>query len=134
MSAHSFPVQHGKPVVTITLATPGLTQPPAVTQRETFSVDTGFSDHLQIDWNTFCALGLSQFRQGTAVAQLADGSTITDVLSLVRVLIPECGIDRMMPCISNPEYGKNLLLVGRRFLKVGKAVIDFHQEQTTLER
>jgi predicted aspartyl protease len=95
-------------------------------------VDTGFSEHLQVDWDTFMALNLHRFAVGPVTSTLADGSTVTDTLTWVRVLVPECGIDRIMPCISNPAYGKDLLLVGSRFLKECHAVIDYPQERTTL--
>lgn len=132
MSRCAFPFQDGEPVVTLTLITPDLTllQPPTV--RETLRVDTGFSEHLQVDWETFMALNLHRFALGLVTSILADGSTVVDTLAWVRVLIPECGIDRMMPCISNFTYGKDLLLVGGRFLKECHAVIDYPQEQTTL--
>lgn len=95
-------------------------------------MDTGFSDYLHLDWDTFTALGLDRFIQQQVTARLANGSTVIDHLSLVRLLIPECGIDRNMFCLSSPGYGKDLLLVGSAFLKECNAVIDYPQEQTTL--
>lgn len=64
--------------------------------------------------------------------RLANGSTATDILSRVRVIIPECGIDRVVRCISNPGYGKDLMLVGSQLLEVCHAIIDYPQKQTTL--
>ncbi|HIE25897.1 TPA: hypothetical protein EYP66_01265 [Candidatus Poribacteria bacterium] len=58
MSAYSFPFQDGVPFVTITLTPPDPTLAYPSTQRENFAVDTGFSDYLQVDWETFCALNL----------------------------------------------------------------------------
>lgn len=132
MSAHAFPFQKGAPFVTLTLAPPGFAPQPSLTTRETLRVDTGFSDYLQLDWDTFTALRLDRFVQRQVVSRLADGSTITERLSLVRVLIPECGIDRNVRCISNPGYGKDLMLVDNRFLEYCHAVIDYPQRQTAL--
>ena len=70
MSVYSFPFQDGEPTVTITLAppNPALAKPP--TQREIFAVDTGFSDYLQVDWDTFCALNLQTYVAGTLMAKI----------------------------------------------------------------
>lgn len=132
MSVYSFPFQDGDPAVTISLGPPDLrlTKPP--TQQETFTVDTGFSDYVQLDWETFCALSLQTYVTGTLTSELADGSVVVDVVARVRVLIPECGIDTMVRCISNPAYDKDLLLVGSRLLKECNAVIDYREEQTML--
>lgn len=132
MSAYSFLFQHGDPAVSITLGPPDLTlaKPPA--QQETFAVDTGFSDYVQLDWETFSALNLQTYVAGTLTSELADGSVVVDVVARVRVLIPECGIDTIVRCLSNPAYGKDLLLVGSRLLKACNAVIDYREEQTTL--
>ena len=61
MSAYSFSFQDGEPTVTITLAPPDATLANPPTRRETFAVDTGFSDYLQVDWETFCALNLPNY-------------------------------------------------------------------------
>ena len=131
MSAYSFPFQDGAPAVTITLMPPNLTLAKP-TQRETFAVDTGFSDYLQVDWETFCFLRLQTYVAGTLTSELADGSSVIDLVASVRVLIPECGIDKTVRCISNPAYGRDLLLMGSRLLKECNAVINYRQEQTTL--
>jgi len=132
MSAYSFPFQDGEPTVTITLMPPDtmLVKPP--TRRETFAVDTGFSDYLQVDWETFRALSLQNYVSGTLTSELADGSSVIDLVAIVRMLIPGCGIDKTVRCISNPAYGIDLLLVGNRLLKECNAIIDYQQEQTTL--
>ncbi|MBM3239313.1 hypothetical protein FJZ31_23720 [Candidatus Poribacteria bacterium] len=132
MSAYSFPFQDDAPVVTITLMPPDPTLVKLPTRRETFAVDTGFSDYLQVDWETFYALGLHAYVSGTVPSELADGSLVIDLVASVRLLIPECGIDKIVRCISNPTYGKDLLLVGNRLLKECNAVIDYRQEHTTL--
>ena len=44
MSAYSFPFQDSEPTVTITLVPPDATLANPPTRRETFAVDTGFSD------------------------------------------------------------------------------------------
>ena len=69
---------------------------------------------------------------GTLTSELADGSSVIDLVANIQVLISECGIDKTLRCISNPAYGKDLLLVGSRLLKECNAVIDYRQEQTTL--
>ena len=111
---------------------PDLTMANPPTRRVTLLVDTGFSDYLQLDWDTFLALHLQNYAVGTLTSALADGSSVTDLVALVRVVIPECDIDKDMRCISSPGYGQDLLLVGSRFLKECQAVIDYLQEQTTL--
>jgi predicted aspartyl protease len=132
MSAYSFPFREGDPVVPFTLGPPDPTLMTTVTQRETFAVDTGFSDYVQVDWETFCALGLQRYVIGTLRSELADGSVVVDVVASVWVLIPECRIKKTVRCISNPAYGKDLLLVGSRLLKECHAVIDYREERTTL--
>ncbi|MEP7343434.1 MAG: hypothetical protein ABI977_37285 [Acidobacteriota bacterium] len=131
MKPHSFPFDGHLPSVTLILATP---DPSAISPpiRHPMLADTGFSDYLQLDWNTFLALDLQQHAIGTVNSELADGSLVTDLLASVRVMIPECGIDLVMRCVSSPGYGQDLLLVGSRFLKECQAVIDYRQEQTTL--
>lgn len=109
---------------------PTLTNPPA--RRETLWVDTGFSDELQVDWDTFCALNLQSHTVGTLTSELADGSRVTDLVAWVRVLIPECGIDKTVRCLSSPGYGQDLRLAGSRFLMDCNAVIDYPQRQTIL--
>jgi len=69
---------------------------------------------------------------GTLTSELADGSSVIDLVANVRMLIPECRIDKIVRCISNPAYGEDLLLVGNRLLKECNAVIDYRQEQTML--
>ena len=132
MSSHSFSFHTQHPAVILTLLTPDptLAQPPL--RRVTLLVDTGFSDYLQLDWDTFLALDLQQHTLGSINSALADGSQVTDILASVRVTIPECGIDRVMRCLSSPGYGADLLLTGSRFLKECRAVIDYPQEQSTL--
>ncbi|MGH9840376.1 MAG: hypothetical protein ACREEM_16475 [Blastocatellia bacterium] len=132
MSAYSFPFDEHLPSVTVTLATPdpAIAGPPI--RRHQMLADTGFSDYLQLDWDTFLALDLQQHAIGTINSELADGSLVTDLLASVRVIIPECGIDIVLRCVSSPGYGQDLLLVGSRFLKKCRAVIDYPQEQTTL--
>ena len=132
MSAYSFPFQNRTPVVTINLVPPDPTLAEPPTRRETFAVDTGFSDYLQVDWETFCALNLQTYVAGTLTSELADGSSVIDLVASVRLLILECEIDKIVRCISNPAYGKDLLLMGNRLLKECNAVIDYRQEQTTL--
>ena len=132
MSAYSFPFHAGEPVVPITLMPPDLTLAKPPTQRETFTVDTGFSDYLQVDWQTFRTLSLQNYVAGTLTSELADGSSVIDWVASVRVLILECGIEKIVRCISNPAYGKDLLLMGSRLLKECNAVIDYPKEQTTL--
>ncbi len=102
------------------------------TRVETFLVDTGFSDQLQVDWETFQALGLHQYTQGTITSQLADGSSVTDIVALVRVVITECGIDLTVRCLTKPVYDQDLRLVGSRLLRQCRAIIDYDQQQTTL--
>lgn len=132
MSAYAFPFRQQQPVVTLNLLTPdpAQTNPPA--RRMALLVDTGFSDYLQIDWETFLALDLQQHTIGTINSELADGSFVTDLVASVRVVIPECGVDDVLRCISSPGYGEELLLIGGRFLKERQAVIDYQQEQTIL--
>ncbi len=132
MTAHAFPFQAERPVVTLTLLPPDFRLTNVPSHRETFEVDTGFSDYLQLDWATFVALGLQYYATGTITSELADGSFVTDLLATVRVVIPECGTDRIMRCISNMAYGRDLLLVGNQFLTELQAVIDYPQGQTTL--
>ena len=132
MSAHSFPFRAQHPAVVLTLATPDPAQVSPPSQRTTLLVDTGFSDYLQFDWDTFLTLNLQQHSLGTINSELADGSVVTDLLALVQVEIPECGISRVLRCISNPGYGRDLLLVGSRFLRECRAVIDYPNEQTTI--
>ena len=132
MSSHVFPFHAQSPAVTLTLLTPDTTlaQPPA--RRLTMLADTGFSDYLQLDWDTFTALGLQQHTLGSIKSALADGSEVTDILASVRVVIPECGIDRIMRCLSSPGYGAELSLVGNRFLIECHAIIHYPQAQTFL--
>ena len=132
MSAYSFSFQDDAPVVTITLAPPDPTLANPQTRRETFAVDTGFSDYLQVDWETFCDLNLHTYATGTLTSELADGSSVIDLVASVRLLILECEIDKIVRCISNPTYGKDLLLMGSRLLKECNAVIDYRQEHTTI--
>lgn len=77
-------------------------------------------------------LNLQQHSLGTINSELADGSVVTGLLALVQVEIPECGISRVLRCISSPSYGEDLLLVGSRFLRECRAVIDYSKEQTVL--
>ena len=96
-------------------------------------MDTGFSDIMQVDWDIFSVLHLQDHTVGTLTSELADGSSVTDLVALVRVVIPECVIDQTMRCVSNTVYYcKDLLLVGSQFLKACHAVIDYPREQTTL--
>ncbi|MDQ3813106.1 MAG: hypothetical protein M3347_04045 [Armatimonadota bacterium] len=132
MSAHSFPFQSDSPAVALTLLEPELTLAKPATQRGTYWVDTGFTDYLQIDWDTFAALNLQYHTVGTITSELADGSSVSDLVALVRVLIPECNIDTTIRCISNPAYGSDLRLVGNQFLQECQALIDYPQQQTTL--
>lgn len=120
------------PVIALILVSPDPTLANPQTRRAIFLVDTGFSDYLQVDWDTFLALDLQNHMIGTLTSELADGSLSTDLMASVRVVIPECGIDLEMRCISSPGYGQDLLLVGSRFLKECRAIIDYVQEQTTL--
>lgn len=83
MSAYSFPFQDGAPFVTITLVPPDSTLAKPPTQRETFAVDTGFSDYLQVDWETFCVLRLQTYVAGTLTSELADGSSVIDLVALI---------------------------------------------------
>jgi hypothetical protein len=92
MSAHSFPFQDGTPTVVLTLVPPDPMISHPSSSREVFPVDTGFSDYLQVDWDTFLALGLQHHSLGTFTSQLGDGSVITDLVSLVGGIIPECGM------------------------------------------
>jgi predicted aspartyl protease len=132
VSAHSFPFQADMPAVTLTLLPPDLTLTNPPTQCAAFWVDTGFSDALQVDWDTFTALNLHNETIGTLTSELANGSMVTDLIAEVRVVIPECGIDKIMRCISSPGYGADLRLAGGHFLKECNAVIDYPQEQTML--
>ena len=132
MSSYSFPFHNQLPTVTITLLTPDATLAHPPSRRLNVLADTGFSDYLQLDWDTFVALDLQQHSLGSIQSALADGSQVTDILASVRVTIPECGIDQMMRCLSSPGYGAELSLVGSRFLKECLAVIDYPQAQTTL--
>ncbi len=134
MSAHAFPFHAQEPAVTLNLLTPDpfAPSPTPSARRATLLVDTGFSDYLQLDWETFLALDLQQHATGTIESKLADGSSVTDLVAAVRVVIPECGVDAVLRCISSPGYGEELLLVGGRFLKERQAVIDYLQERTTL--
>ncbi|MBI4605725.1 MAG: hypothetical protein HY721_27475 [Planctomycetes bacterium] len=100
----------------------------------TLLADTGFSDYLQLDWETFCHLALENHTVGTLTSGLADGSTVNDLVAMVRVVIQGCGIDTYMRCLSNPAYGEDLLLVGSRFLSECKAVIDYPRRETALSR
>lgn len=132
MSVYSFPFRAHQPMVTLTLMMPDPTQTNPSSRRASLLVDTGFSDYLQLDWDTFLALDLQQHTIGTLTSELADGSSVTDLVASVRIVIPECGVDSVLRCISSPGYGQDLLLVGGRFLKERQAVIDYPQEQTIL--
>src|SRR5262245_50404022 len=127
MSAYSFPFDGHQPSVKLTLATPDPTIASPPIRRHQMLADTGLSDYLQLDWDTFLALGLQQHAIGTVNSELADGSLVTDLLASIRVMIPECGIDIVLRCVSSPGYGQDLLLVGSRFLKECRAVIDYPQ-------
>ena len=109
MSAHSFPFHEHQPVVALTLMTPNptLVNPPSRDNR--LLVDTGFSDYLQLDWDIFLALDLQQHTIGTINSELADGSLVTDLLASVRVMIPECGIDTVLRCVSSPGDRKSVV-------------------------
>lgn len=61
MSVYSFPFLDGEPVITITLMPPDPMLAKLSVQRVTFAVDTGFSDYLQVDWETFCVLSLQTY-------------------------------------------------------------------------
>ena len=132
MSRHSFSFQHDQPVAQLALLPPDLSpvQPPECV--ETLLVDTGFSGHLQLDWGTFTSLGLLHYVEGTVTSHLGDGSSVTDILASVRVRVPDCGIDTVVRCISNPAYGKDLLLIGSELLRVCRAIIDYARQVTTL--
>jgi predicted aspartyl protease len=132
VKTHAFPFEKGSPVVALTLVHPDPTATPLVECRETFAVDTGFSDYLQVDWDTFLALDLQHHSIGTLTSQLADGSTVTDYVALIGVAIPECGSEETLRCLSNPAYGNDLLLVGGRFLTQYLAQIDYAQGLTSL--
>jgi predicted aspartyl protease len=132
MSSFSFSFRDEQPAVAITLATPDKGAVALSPKQVTVLADTGFSDYLQLDWETFTALNLQQHTLGTIKSALADGSQVTDILASVHVIIPECGIDRIMRCLSSPGYGPELMLVGHRFLKDCHAVIDYPQALTTL--
>lgn len=132
MSAHAFSFRAQEPAITLNLLTPDLLASTATERRVTLLADTGFSDYLQLDWATFLALDLQQHAIGTVESKLADGSSVTDLVASVRVVIPECGVDAVWRCISSPGYGEELMLVGGRFLKACRAVIDYEREETTL--
>ena len=132
MSTHAFPFRAQEPAVTLNLLPPDPFAETPSKRRVTLLVDTGFSDYLQLDWETFLALDLQQHSVGTIESKLADGSSVTDLVAAVRVVIPECGVDAVLRCISSPGYGEELMLVGGRFLKERQAVIDYLQEQTIL--
>jgi len=89
-------------------------------------------DNLQVDWEVFEALGLHQYTQGTITSQLADGSSVTDIVALVRVLRADCGIDATVRCLSNPVYDQDLRLIGSRLLRQYRAIVDYDQQETTL--
>jgi predicted aspartyl protease len=132
VSTYAFSFHQQQPVVTLNLLTPDPLRANPPVRRVTLLVDTGFSDYLQIDWETFLTLDLQHHTIGTINSELADGSSVTDLVASVRVIIPECGVDRVLRCLSNPEYGEELLLVGGYFLKDRQAIIDYSAEQTTL--
>jgi len=134
VTAFPFPFQGERPVVTLTLKTPDprLQDPPQ--RKVTLLADTGFSDYLQLDWETFSGLGLENHTLGTLTSGLADGSTVIDLVAMVRVVIEECAIDTYMRCLSNPAYGGDLLLAGSSFLSECRAVIDFPRRETALSR
>lgn len=132
MSSYAFPFRQQQPIVTLTLLTPDPTLPASPVRRATLLADTGFSDYLQIDWETFLALGLQHHIIGTINSELADGSSVTDLVASVRVVIPECAVDRVLRCLSNPGYGEELLLVGGSFLKEHQAIFDYSPEQMIL--
>ncbi len=132
MSTHAFSFRAQEPAVTLSLLTPDLLAQTPTERRVTMLVDTGFSDYLQLDWDSFLALDLQQHAIGTIESKLADGSSVTDLVASVRVVIPECGVDAVWRCISSPGYGEELMLVGGRFLKECRAIIDYEQERTTL--
>jgi predicted aspartyl protease len=132
VSSPAFPFQSGEPVITLTLVSPDPTVDNPATLRKTFLADTGFSDYLQLDWESFTALGLQHYSLGTITSELADGSTVVDVAASVRVLISECGIDETIRCISNVAYGEDLLLAGGRLLDQCNAIIDYSTKQTAI--
>jgi hypothetical protein len=74
MSAHSFPFQAQQPVVTLTLLPPDPTLPQPPTRRTTCLADTGFSDYLQLDGDTFLALHLQNYLIGTLTSELVASS------------------------------------------------------------
>lgn len=134
MSGHSFPFVDDQPVVRLALLPPDRSLSPPPVSVETLLVDTGFSDHVQLDWGTFVSLGLLQYVEGTVTSHLGDGSSVTDILASVRIQVPECGLDTIVHCISNPAYGKDLLLVGGQFLRLCWAMIDYGRQLTTIFR
>ena len=93
MSAHAFSFRAQEPAVTLNLLTPDLLAQTPAERRATLLVDTSFSDYLQLDWDSFLALDLQQHAVGTIESKLADGSSVTDLVAAVRVVIPECGVD-----------------------------------------
>ena len=82
MSAHAFSFRAQEPAVTLNLLTPDLLAQTPTERRVTLLVDTGFSDYLQLDWDTFLALDLQQHAVGTIESKLADGSSVTDLVAL----------------------------------------------------
>jgi len=118
-------------MVTLTLMPPDLSLSNPPTRVATLLVDSGFSDELQIDWETLEALGLLQYTQCTITSQLADGSSVTDIVALVRIVIANCGIDLTVRCLSNSAYDQDLRLVGSRLLRQCRAVIDYDLQQST---
>jgi hypothetical protein len=97
MSSHAFPFRAQEPAVTLNLITPDpLAQTPPA-RRATLLVDTGFSDYLQLDWETFLALDLQQYAAGTIESELADGSFRDRPRGLGASRIPECGVDVAFP-------------------------------------
>lgn len=132
MTDHCFPFLAESPVVALTLMPPDRTLSGPCVRQETFWIDTGFSDYLQLDWDTFSILDLQFYTVGTVTSDLADGSKITDLLGRVRVIVQECKIDTIVRCVTNPQYGEDLRLFGSKFLNECSAVIDYSQQHTEL--